>query len=208
MLYLSNNCIYHKLAGICILYSILLATESVISDSGLDAAGFAVIGGVSFALTAINIICIWVSGLVMFEIKEVAPTKQKSAFWAKDIKEAREFNKGNKPVNVNVLRKGLAAALRKKSDKPVENVKIQPPKREPSERATLGTAFAFHPTSHPGWSSALLSEEEKDDENVRYVGLEDMAALLGFDQEDDEDEVPINHAAVARHIGQGRYILL
>ena len=36
------------------------------------------IGGVSFALTAINILCIWVSGIVMFEIKEVAPTKEKS----------------------------------------------------------------------------------------------------------------------------------
>ena len=50
------------------------------SDCGSDAADFVLIGGISFALTAINIICIWVSGHDMFEIKEVAPTKQKNAF--------------------------------------------------------------------------------------------------------------------------------
>lgn len=198
-------------AGVCLLYSILLKTDVVMSDSGLDAADFALIGGVSFALTAINIICIWVSGIVMFEIKEVAPTKQKNAFWANDIKEARELNKGEKPqpVNVNVLRKGIKAALRKKSDsdKPVKAVKIRAPKRQPSEKASVGTAFAFHPTatSHPvaaGWNSAL-SEEEIDD-NVRYVGLEDMAALLGFDREEEDDA--IDHAAVASRIGRGRYL--
>jgi hypothetical protein len=36
------------------------------------------------------------------------------------------------------------------------------------------------------------------------VGLEDMAALLGFDEED--EAVLIDHAAVARQIGRGRYI--
>lgn len=194
------------------MYSVLLAIDAVISDSGLTAADFALIGGVSFALTAINIICIWVSGLVMFEIKEVAPTKQKTAFWAKDLREARELNtKGNKPINVKVLLEGLKAALRKKTDKPVDTVKIQAPKREPSERTTLGTAFAFRPTSHPagGWS-ATLSEEEpeivENDDNVRFVGLEDMARLLGFDQEDDEEESVIDHAEVARRIGHGRYM--
>jgi hypothetical protein len=101
-------------ADICLLYSILLKTDAVMSDSESDAADFTLIGGISFALTAINIICIWVSGLVMFEIKEVAP------------------NKGQRPppVNVGVLRYGLKAALRKYSDKPIE-VKIRPSKRRP-----------------------------------------------------------------------------
>ncbi len=53
-------------------------TNAVDSDSGLNAADFVQIGVVSFALTAINILCIWLSGIVMFEIKEVAPTKEKS----------------------------------------------------------------------------------------------------------------------------------
>lgn len=67
-------------------------TDTVISDSGLDAAEFARIGAVSFALTSINIICIWLSGFVMFEIKEVAPTKEKQAFWAaKSTQEVREL---------------------------------------------------------------------------------------------------------------------
>lgn len=205
-------------AGICLLYSILLQTDSVITDSTeYDAAGFAQIGGVSFALTAINIICIWVSGLLMFEIKEVAPTKAKSAFWAKDIKEARELNsKPSKPVNIGIVRKGLKAALQRKSGdkRPVKTVKIRPPKREPSEKASLGATFALRPTTFPamaaGWESRLSEDEEEVvDDNVRYVGLEDMATLLGFDQEDEEEEedvVDIDHAAVARKIGHGRYL--
>jgi len=46
----------------------------------------------------------------MFEIKEVAPTKNKSAFWAKDIKVApRSLNECEKPkpVNMGVIKKGL-----------------------------------------------------------------------------------------------------
>lgn len=205
-------------AGICLLYSILLKTDAVISDSGLDAADFAVIGGVSFALTAINIICIWLSGFIMFEIKEVAPTKEKSAFWAKDIKEARELNTkgGDRNINVGVLRKGIKAALRKKSDKPVETVKIVPPRQASYRTESVGTAFAFRPTTHPAGGAAaasytVLSEEPKEhenkhvtDDNVRYVGLEDMASLLGFDQEDEDDA--IDHAAVATRLGRGRYL--
>lgn len=132
------------------------------------------------------------------------------AFWSKDIKEARELNKGDKPppVNLTKLKQGIMAALGRTSDKPVKSVKIAPPQREPSQRASLGAAFAFQPTSHPisGWSAQALGEEEKEevvDDNVRYVGLEDMAKLLGFDSED-EDE--IDHEAVARGIGRGRYL--
>ena len=69
----------------------------------------------------------------------------------------------------------------------------------------------MHPTSHPAaaWNSALSEENLDETDNprishVRYVGLEDMATLLGFDEED--EAVPIDHAAVARQIGSGRSI--
>ena len=111
---------------------------------------------------------------------------------------------------MGVLRNGLKAALRKNSDKPIE-VKIGLPKRRPYGKAPLGSGFAMHPTSHPDavWNSALSEEDLDETDNprilrVRYVGLEDMAALLGFDEED--EAVLIDHAAVARQIGRGRYI--
>lgn len=44
-----------------------------------------------------------------------------------------------------------------------------------------------------------------EDDNVRYVGLEDMGNLLGFNDEDD-DYYEIDHTAVANHLGTGRYI--
>jgi uncharacterized membrane protein len=54
-------------SGICFIYSITLSAGWVSNDK--SAHDFAVIGGISFALTVVNIFCIWISGLVMFEIK-------------------------------------------------------------------------------------------------------------------------------------------
>lgn len=154
----------------------------------------------------------------MFEIKEVAPTQQKNAFWAKDIKVARELNKDKNPdpVNVSVLRKGIKTALsrkREKSEKPIEEVKFEappPPMRLPFAKQSLGATLALQPRHQQPigqsgrlgsfWASVGNHGEEED--NVRYVGLEDMASLLGFDADDDE----IDHAAVARKIGRGRYL--
>ena len=81
-------------AGVCFMYALLLQVNAVENDkkNGYD---FAVIGATSFALTALNILCVWVAGLVMFEIKEVRPAKQKSAFWAKGLKIAREMDMGS-----------------------------------------------------------------------------------------------------------------
>lgn len=56
-------------AGVCFVYSILLQVDAVTSGSGDTAWDYFVIGGISFALTAINIVCIWGAGIVMFEIK-------------------------------------------------------------------------------------------------------------------------------------------
>jgi len=194
--------------GICLVYGIFLKTGSVETpDSMKDAQDLARIGGISFALTVINILCIWISGLVMFEIKEVAPTQSKSAFWAKDIKVARELNqkKDLPPVDVSVIRRGLKSALnRTPSEKPVNKIKLQPYKRGDkaavdsgaSRNISLASAFALERRRNKnqtrslfGWGAATEDEaagDEETDENVRYIGLEDMARLLGFD-DDDED---------------------
>lgn len=51
-------------AGICWMYALLeLARGSV------DSPDYAVIGAISFALTVLNIVCIWLSGMLMFTIK-------------------------------------------------------------------------------------------------------------------------------------------
>lgn len=47
--------------------------------------------------------------------------------------------------------------------------------------------------------------DEEVDDNVQYVGLEDMGRLLGLD-EDDDGEVAIDHTAIGRRVGRGRYI--
>lgn len=177
-----------------------------IPDSMKDSQDFAKIGGISFALTVVNIFCIWISGLVMFEIKEVAPTQSKNAFWAKDIKVARELNqkKDLPPVDVSVIRRGLKSALnRTPSEKPVNKIKLQPFKRgdkgavdsAATRNFNLNSAFALErrrnknqSRSFFGWGAAAEDEGEGDeetDENVRYVGLEDMARLLGFDDDDE-----------------------
>jgi len=151
----------------------------------------------------------------MFEVKEVSPTKQKNAFWSKDIKEARKLNKEKKPsgINISVLRRGLKAALRKKTKEPVKTVKIRPaPKRDPSEIGSLGDAFAFAPPppSDAVWKSVrtLINESQDQDEQVedaKYVGLKDMAFLLGLDSEEEEDEVdedPIERVLSRRPLGK------
>lgn len=228
-------------AGVCFVYSLFLAIGAVESDDGKDATDFAVIGAISFALTALNIVCIWISGLVMFEIKEVTPQKKKSAFWAKDIKVARELNTGSEkppPVDISLIKQGIQSALDKEAE-PGEKVMFGPhlmygphvprhlqrlssknldgdtfPPMSPQQQRK--TVFGGGGGGLAGIFGSLLSsfggrqtkEEEQaaeEDPNVRFVGLEDMGALLGFDAEDDDyDE--IDYAQVAQHIGTGRYI--
>jgi hypothetical protein len=49
----------------------------------------------------------------MFALKEVAPVKSKSAFWTNDIKVARAIRKGDKKIDLNVIKIGLEDALAK-----------------------------------------------------------------------------------------------
>jgi hypothetical protein len=158
-------------AGICWAHAILIKTGAVDTESDED---FAAIGAISFALTVVNIVCIWVSGMLMFAIKEVAPSKSTSAFWSRDIKVARAIKRGNKNVDMDVIKEGIQNELktRRKAGKPappLPSKKVLPenPKRKKSKKDVL---------------------EVEEGDNVRYFGLEDMAHFLGFDEEDDEAE--------------------
>jgi len=51
----------------------------------------------SLLLTLANIVCIWISGILMFRVKEVAPLSDKTDFWAKHVPETRYYH--------NVIRK-------------------------------------------------------------------------------------------------------
>lgn len=97
-------------AGVCWMHAILILTGVVPNPTNSD---FALIGAVSLLLTIVNIICIWLAGIAMFTIKEVAPSKSKSAFWTNDIKMARAIKKGNKKIDLEVLKVGLQDAIAK-----------------------------------------------------------------------------------------------
>ena len=167
------------------------------------------------------------SGIVMFEIKEVAPAEQKIAFWARDIKMAREFNKGGgdkqKPVDVKVLRQGVGRVLakREKSDSHIPKVKIRTPVRSKSSSnvVTVDTLFPLgprggsRPNQYPVFSTSAWNDsthgpeiEDEDEDDVRYVGLEDMGRLLGFDEDDEDDEAVLENASAYGRIGWGRYL--
>ena len=202
--------------GICLVYSIFLSLDLVENDFK-NAGEFAVIGGISFALTALNIVCIWISEIAMFEIKEVAPTESKGAFWQTDLKVARELNTAESakpaPVNIKIIREGVESALNQKEDGKVGSVRIQTPKEKNSffDKTTLNAAFALSARRRKlggkAWAQDLVLDEmydkpKKEEEKVRYVGLDYMANLLGFADGDDD----VDHAAVASKLGRGRYL--
>ena len=55
-------------SGICFAHGILIRAGAV-SYPNSDDYSFGQIGGISFLLTVVNIVCIWISGIVMFKIK-------------------------------------------------------------------------------------------------------------------------------------------
>lgn len=231
-------------AGICWFHAILLKTGAATRYNHED---FAHIGSISFALTVVNIVCIWVAGIAMFKIKEVAPTKAKSAFWSRDIKIARNVNKGggskSKKVDTEVIREGLKEALKREQQMKNEvgpadtatlrwrkkravrkaagprsgvtfNLAVNPVPMENINHMNEGSAKAVGlddlvkpfpirgvpgnngvrtvpigasavGTAPPLGASVAESKTPLTDD-VRYVGLEDMAALLGFEDEDED----------------------
>mmetsp|Transcript_98589 Transcript_98589/g.283278 ORF Transcript_98589/g.283278 Transcript_98589/m.283278 type:complete len:179 (-) Transcript_98589:149-685(-) len=104
-------------AGVCWAFAILIRIGKighVNEDSNGNPYNFNVIAGISFVLTILNIVCIWFSGIGMFYIKEVAPTRAKSAFWSRDIKIARAIQNGSKTgLNLAAIKSGLQDSIEK-----------------------------------------------------------------------------------------------
>lgn len=172
-------------AGICWVYAIVGRVSDVYGSQNED-FNFNLIAGISFALTMLNIVCIWASGILMFQIKEVAPTKSKSAFWSRDIKVARAIQKGSQDVNLDVIKAGLQDVIKK--ERKEKKVGGAPRKRRGDSN------LSFNMSSNPVDETAPIVNIQEfvgvtplaDD--VKYYGLEDMAHLFGFDEEDDFEE--------------------
>ena len=134
-------------AGICWMYALLLRVNAV-ENAREGEYDFATVGVISFALTLVNILCIWLAGMLMFTIKEVAPSRSKSAFWENDIKTARAIKKGNKKIDVNVIRAGLQDALSKQERVKAGEV-LTPAKQRPTLRRRSITKKRHHNHSAP-----------------------------------------------------------
>lgn len=103
-------------AGLCWSYFLMLKAPGIERNEG-DDTDYVTTGGISLALTIVNIICIWVSGVFTFWLKEVTPISNKNAFWTRDIKNYREQEDGVPPtVNTEVINEGIQAALELQQD--------------------------------------------------------------------------------------------
>ncbi|CAJ1965711.1 unnamed protein product [Cylindrotheca closterium] len=175
-------------AGICWAFAILISAGAV-DDNGED---FVTIGAISFVLTLVNILCIWVFGIVMFTIKEVTPSVKKSAFWARDIKVARATQKHGPPkkeVDLDTIKAGLQEALEQKRN---EANKVTGPATKNLRRRRR------HRSHRPrDFSFSLIEDDDEEDDEVDLLeffmmGLnpvmedtagmdpKDRAAYLGF----------------------------
>ncbi|KAL3939225.1 MAG: hypothetical protein SGBAC_006014 [Bacillariaceae sp.] len=170
-------------AGICWAHALLIWTGAVSNDED-----FVKIGAISFALTIVNIICIWIFGIVMFTIKEVTPSEKKSAFWARDIKVARATQKRGSlrsDVDMETIKAGLQEALEQKRKE--EGI---------GAGAKIKNMRRFRRRHQPrDFSFSLVDDEVEDDvdlleffmmglnpimENTQGLDPKDRAAYLGF----------------------------
>lgn len=63
-----------------------------------------ILGGISMCLTALNIICVYLMGIIVLKIKEIAPViSKKNHFWKHDIKIARDFNRSGFDKDTSIL---------------------------------------------------------------------------------------------------------
>jgi len=120
-------------AGVCWAYALMLHTDYVDRNEN-DDTDYVDTGIISFALTIINIICIWLAGTFTFWMKEVAPIKKQDAFWSRDVIIAREQqsnNLGKEGKAVTTINAGLVAA----NDLKQQRKRVQFPEHDQSQQA-------------------------------------------------------------------------
>lgn len=185
-------------AGILWVFAILIRIGAVdapnIQDNDGNPYDYNLIAVTSFALTMVNIVCIWVSGMLMFRIKEVAPTRSKSAFWSRDIKVARAIQKGSKDVNLDVIKAGLQDAIKKERDQEKAIVRQKQHKRH-KHRGDIPFNIAVNPEVAPVLDVGDFERPAsfRKDSSIRRnnnttFSMRDMADLLGVDSDDSDDE--------------------
>ncbi|KAJ6646100.1 hypothetical protein Bhyg_01310 [Pseudolycoriella hygida] len=78
-----------------------------------QAVELAILGSMSMTITLINIVSIYVTGILFLKIKEVAPmsSKLQQKFWKHDVKVARDYNKTFGTVEGETLKESLLAEL-------------------------------------------------------------------------------------------------
>jgi hypothetical protein len=120
----------------------------------------------------------------MFTIKEVAPSRSKSAFWQNDIKVARAIRKGNKKIDMDVIKAGLQDALQKEElarqaggNGASNDDHPPPPKRHPhthhrTTRRNHDAAVNFDMHVNPSLDDSAMEEllrsaKPLDDDGVR-----------------------------------------
>ncbi|KAG8234463.1 hypothetical protein J437_LFUL011862, partial [Ladona fulva] len=75
---------------------------------------YATLGAVSLCLTIINIICIFIAGVLVLKVKEVAPqtnNEELRQFWQHDIRVARDYNRTLQGQNASDLGRQLLKKL-------------------------------------------------------------------------------------------------
>ena len=95
-------------AAMCWTYELMLLSPHYSRNEG-DTTDYWNTGAISFALTLVNILCIWLAGTFTFWLKEVVPLTEKNAFWTDDLQEYRK-HKGE-DTDLDVLNDGIQAAL-------------------------------------------------------------------------------------------------
>ncbi|XP_058058095.1 uncharacterized protein LOC131209122 [Anopheles bellator] len=86
------SCLYFLFGSEESRYGTLIKTQIYSENQGIE---LLTLGCMSMSLTLLNILCIYLAGVVFLMIKEVAPVvpKDQKQFWKHDIKIARDYNR-------------------------------------------------------------------------------------------------------------------
>jgi uncharacterized hydrophobic protein (TIGR00271 family) len=80
--------------GMCFAYAIM--GPRLHGADVVDAVALFNTGSISFLLTIVNILCVFLAAWAMYKVKEVAPLPGKTHFWSTDLPAARNFNTLNR----------------------------------------------------------------------------------------------------------------
>ena len=89
--------------GMCLAYAIVGNSWDARDGESVDRLKYLEIGGISFFLTILNILCIYFVALGLFYVKEVAPIPGKTDFW-KHLHHAREYDERLKGEDAEKLK--------------------------------------------------------------------------------------------------------